>query len=61
MEIYEVKYQVCPAAGNAVLMTNTVETSSPEHAKKMVYSMLFRSKPSKAKVKFMYVRRLTHI
>lgn len=59
METYEVKYHLYPVAGDVILMMNTVETSSPEDAKKMVYSMLFRNKPKQAKVKFMYVRRVT--
>ncbi|MBP2664107.1 MAG: hypothetical protein H6Q71_2055 [Firmicutes bacterium] len=60
METYEVKYRVFPTAGEVFLMMNTVETNSPENAKKMVYSMLFRNKPKKAKVKFMYVRKVTN-
>lgn len=61
MERYEVKYQLCPIEGDTVLKITTVETSSPEKAKKMVYSMLYRTKPSKAKVKFMYVRKVTNV
>ncbi|CQR70878.1 hypothetical protein SpAn4DRAFT_1856 [Sporomusa ovata] len=41
-------------------MMNTVETNSPEDAKKMVYRMLYKNKPSNAKVKFMYVRKVAN-
>ncbi|TWH45632.1 hypothetical protein [Sporomusa sp. KB1] len=60
MNTYEVKYHLCPTAGDAILMMNTVKTSSPEDAKKMVYSMLYKNKPSNAKVKFMYVRKVAN-
>ena len=55
---HEVKYKLCPTLGNAIVMTNTIETSSPEDARRMAYNMLRRSKQSKAKIKFMYVRKV---
>lgn len=60
MKTYEVKYHLCPTAGEVILMMKTVKTSSPEDAKKMVYSMLYKNKPSNAKFKFMYVRQVAN-
>ncbi|WP_021169595.1 hypothetical protein SOV_43940 [Sporomusa ovata DSM 2662] len=60
MKTYEVKYHLCLTAGEDILMMNTVETNSPEDAKKMVYRMLYKNKPSNAKVKFMYVRKVAN-
>lgn len=60
MKTYEVKYGICLTAGKTVLMVSTVEANSPEFAKKMVFTMVLRARPSKEKTKFMHVREITN-
>jgi hypothetical protein len=58
METYEVIFKMHPKTGHAVLLMNTVKTSSPEGAKKLVYKMLRGEEALSTKVKFMYVRKV---
>ena len=59
MEVYEVKHQLYSIAGSSFLILNTVRTTNPEDARKLAYKMVLKNKPDKAKVKFLYVRKVT--
>jgi hypothetical protein len=59
MKSYEVKYEFYSNIGKTISMLTTEEADSAERAKSMGYTKALRSKPSKWKIRFMYVRELT--
>lgn len=58
MKVYEVLYRIMLITGDTEMKRITLESGSPENAKKWAYNMISKVKPTTSKTKFMYVREL---